>query len=61
MRLLIITGADQIIIMVIRINENGSRTIKILQVQALGVRALLPARNKRSFSNKSEEHQALCG
>jgi len=60
-RLLIITGADQIIIMVIRINENGSRTIKIFQAQALGVRALLPAKNKRSFSNKSEEHQALCG
>jgi len=47
--------------MVIRINENGSRTIKIFQAQALGVRALLPAKNKRSFSNKSEEHQALCG
>ena len=49
------------IIMVIRINENGSRTIKIFQAQALSVRALLLAKNKRSFSNKSEEHQALCG
>lgn len=54
-RLLIITGTDQIIIMVIRINENGSRTIKIFQDQALGGRALLPAKNK------NEEHQALCG
>ena len=57
----IIIGADQIIIMVIRINEIGSLTIKVFQAQALDVRALLPAKNTRFFSNKSEEHRALCG